>query len=111
MERLGDGGVVRTDVDPAGAGVETLLGGLLRWATRAAALLFAPAVALAWWAGHGGGAAGGLAAAGAAVLLAAPFAATAAAAVGFARRGSWRNALLSGVLLALLLAGAWLGGL
>lgn len=85
------------------------LGALLRWSTRLAGAALALAVAVAWLGPDAEAAGEAGAAVGVAMLLAAPFLATLAAAVSFARRGHGREAALAALLLALLLAGAWLG--
>lgn len=77
------------------------LGAALRAATRVAAGAFV--LALLWPAARTP-----LDGAGAAVLLAAPFVVTILAAVAYARRNR-RVALLAGLLLLVLAAGAWLG--
>lgn len=83
--------------------VERLLGVVIRWATRLAAVAFALSILVP-----------GLrlrtAAAGTAVLLAAPFLATLSAALLFGRRGDWRLSLLATLLLCMLGIGALLSG-
>ena len=78
------------------------LGALLQWAVRLAAVLLATAV-VPWELS------GTSAVAGVTVLLTAPYLATLSAAVLYWRRGRWREAALAILLLALLVAGLWLG--
>lgn len=84
------------------APIDRLLAGILRWATRLAALGLL--LSLAWREG-----ATGAAAAGVGILLGAPFLATLSAAVAFGRQRRWRLAGAAVLLLLLLGAGAWIG--
>jgi hypothetical protein len=78
------------------------LGALLQWAVRLAAVLLAAAV-VPWEMS------GASAVAGVTVLLSAPYLATLSAALLYVRRRRWREAALAALLLALLVAGLWLG--